>query len=123
MALGNGAVANMANSVALGVNSKTDYGQDKLNKPGWVPLGSLSIPTSSKVGVISVGSINQERRITNVASGYALTDAANVAQLKALDDKINRLSVSENDGVRYMSVDRNSAGSKASELQEISKNN
>lgn len=121
MALGNGAVANMANSVALGVNSKTDYGQDKLNKPGWVPLGSLSIPTSSKVGVISVGSINQERRITNVASGYALTDAANVAQLKALDDKINRLSVSENDGVRYMSVDRNSAGSKASELQEISK--
>ena len=91
MAIGNFATASLENSVALGVNSKTDYTYDNLTKPGWVAKGAIAVPASGKVGVISVGSVNNERRIVNVASGYLNTDAVNVAQLKTLEEKMERV--------------------------------
>ena len=106
MAIGNFATASLENSVALGVNSKTDYTYDDLNKPGWVAKGAIAVPTSGKVGVISVGSVNNERRIVNLASGYLNTDAVNVAQLKTLEEKMERVhGQSEGGGFRYLAVD------------------
>ena len=58
-AIGYGATSTGNNSVALGSNS-TDGGQSN---------------------VVFVGSAGNERRITNVASGIANTDAVNVTQL------------------------------------------
>ncbi|NOL50532.1 ESPR-type extended signal peptide-containing protein, partial [Pelistega europaea] len=108
MAVGNAAQASgIENSVALGVNSRTDYKVEYLNEPGWVATGAIAIPTSAATGVISVGAINQERRITNVASGYRDSDAVNVAQLKTLDERISNITGSENSSglFQYLSVE------------------
>ncbi|WP_074436725.1 hypothetical protein [Streptobacillus notomytis] len=88
LALGNKTNATLDNSVALGYLSATDYTQADLNKPGYTAKGSYSIPSSAKVGVISVGKKGHERRIINVASGYRDSDAVNVAQLKTLEDRL-----------------------------------
>jgi autotransporter adhesin len=61
VSVGAGSVASHDNSVALGDGSKTD-----------------------RANSVSVGSAGAERQITNVAAGTENTDAANVAQLRAL---------------------------------------
>lgn len=118
MAIGNYSEASINNSVALGVNSKTDYDPEDLNQPGWVAKGAIAIPTSAATGLISVGAINNERRITNVASGYADTDAANVAQLRTIDEKFdNRIDSLENGGgVQYQSIDKSNTAGEAAKL-------
>ncbi|WP_341315796.1 YadA-like family protein [Paraburkholderia sp. IMGN_8] len=58
MAIGQGANASAANSVALGAGS-----------------------VASEANTVSVGSQGSERRITNVAAGVNATDAVNVSQL------------------------------------------
>ncbi|WP_039172449.1 YadA-like family protein [Gallibacterium genomosp. 1] len=118
MAIGNYSSATIDNSVALGVNSKTDYKTADLNQPGWVAKGAIAIPTSAATGLISVGAINNERRITNVASGYADTDAANVAQLRTIDEKFdNRIDSLENGGgVQYQSIDKSNTAGEAAKL-------
>ncbi|WP_018345496.1 YadA-like family protein [Gallibacterium anatis] len=118
MAIGNYSEASINNSVALGVNSKTDYKPGDLDQPGWVAKGAIAIPTSAATGLISVGAINNERRITNVASGYADTDAANVAQLRTIDEKFdNRIDSLENGGgVQYQSIDKSNTAGEAAKL-------
>ncbi|OBW93937.1 YadA-like family protein [Gallibacterium anatis] len=118
MAIGNYSEASINNSVALGVNSKTDYKSGDLDQPGWVAKGAIAIPTSAATGLISVGAINNERRITNVASGYADTDAANVAQLRTIDEKFdNRIDSLENGGgVQYQSIDKSNTAGEAAKL-------
>lgn len=120
MAIGNYSEASINNSVALGVNSKTDYDPEDLNQPGWVAKGAIAVPTSAATGIISVGGINNERRITNVASGYADTDAANVAQLRIIDEKFDtRIDSLENGGgVQYQSIDKSNAAGEAAKLAE-----
>lgn len=120
MAIGNYSEASINNSVALGVNSKTDYDPEDLNQPGWVAKGAIAVPTSAATGIISVGGINNERRITNVASGYADTDAANVAQLRTIDEKFDtRIDSLENGGgVQYQSIDKSNAAGEAAKLAE-----
>jgi hypothetical protein len=61
VSVGAGSVASHDNSVALGDGSKTD-----------------------RANSVSVGTAGTERQITNVAAGTENTDAANVAQLRAL---------------------------------------
>ncbi|QRM32736.1 YadA-like family protein [Microvirga sp. VF16] len=61
VSVGAGSVASHDSSVALGDGSKTD-----------------------RANSVSVGSAGAERQITNVAAGTENTDAANVAQLRAL---------------------------------------
>jgi len=67
-ALGNRATVTGTNSTALGANS-TDGGQSN---------------------VVSVGGVGSERRIINVAPGTAGTDAINLNQLNAVDQRLGR---------------------------------
>ena len=73
MAIGVGAKANFVNSIAIGVGSETDYTEKDLTQDGWAPRNAITFPSSTQVGVISVGKIGSERRISNVASGYRLS--------------------------------------------------
>jgi autotransporter adhesin len=79
VALGTGANAGMANSVALGAGSVTSVGA--LSS---YAAYALTTPQNSS-GEVNVGN----RQITGVAAGSADTDAVNVAQLKAVDEKID----------------------------------
>lgn len=78
--IGSGASADVANSVVLGAGStatigaQTDYSAYGLTAP------------QTSVGEVSVGSVGNERTITNVAAGSAGTDAVNVNQLQAVND-------------------------------------
>ena len=54
-------------------------------------------------GAVSVGSAGATRQITNVAAGSEDTDAVNVAQLKALDNKVTD-QLKDAGGVHYFSV-------------------
>ena len=121
MAIGIGAKANLENSLALGNKSITDYQTDWLGKPGYVPEGAISLPSSTNVGVISVGSIGQERRITNVAAGYRDTDAVNVSQLKSVEDKLSAVNLSGYDSsmVNFVSVDKTTDKGKGKEMQDL----
>ncbi|WP_330023944.1 hypothetical protein, partial [Megasphaera massiliensis] len=56
----------------------------------------------SGYGAVSVGRVDATRQITNVAAGSEDSDAVNVAQLKALNNKLNNKIIEEN--VHYFSV-------------------
>lgn len=101
LAVGHNAIAMHENSIALGAGSGTTVGA----RAGYLAYG-LSAPQTS-AGELNIGT----RTISGVAAGAADLDAVNVAQLRALDGKIdaaaaqlaNTLSYSANaDG----SVDR-----------------
>lgn len=69
LAIGNNAEAYFSESIALGVNAKTDYTQKpKWNKIHGHPKNAISLPSSEKIGYLSVGGKNAERRIVNVYS-------------------------------------------------------
>ncbi|POY46866.1 YadA-like family protein [Avibacterium paragallinarum] len=108
MAIGAYAQATLQNSTALGVGSKTDYTWEQLETDPWVSEGAISIPTSGKTGVISVGSKGSERRIVNLASGSSDTDAVNVAQLKTVEERfLSEINLLQNGGgVKYLSVEK-----------------
>ncbi|MEE6056485.1 YadA-like family protein [Avibacterium paragallinarum] len=108
MAIGAYAQATLQNSTALGVGSKTDYTWEQLETAPWVSEGAISIPTSGKTGVISVGSKGSERRIVNLASGSSDTDAVNVAQLKTVEERfLSEINLLQNGGgVKYLSVEK-----------------
>lgn len=85
VALGTGAAATQANSVALGAGSTTTTGaQAAYNAFGLTPL-------QNSAGEVSVGAVGAERKVTNVAAGSADTDAANIAQLKAVNSQVSDL--------------------------------
>ena len=90
MAIGNNAQAWLENSLALGVDSRTDYTPQQLATDAWRTPDAIAVNTTSKVGVISVGSIGNERRIVNVAAGAYDTDAVNVSQLKQTYESLSR---------------------------------
>ena len=121
MAIGIGAKANLENSLALGNKSITDYQKDWFKEKGYVPKGAISLPSSTNVGVISVGSIGQERRITNVAAGYRDTDAVNVSQLKSVEDKLSAVNLSGYDSsmVNFVSVDKTTANGEGKKMQDL----
>ncbi len=121
MALGKGAVATLQNSVALGVDSATDYTFEQLKGKPWASKGAISIPTSGNTGVISVGAKGRERRIVNLASGSFDTDAVNVAQLKTLEERIdNQLNgLSEGGGIQYLAVEKTNPKGAAGQARAI----
>lgn len=71
-----------ASSVVLGANANAAG-------VGSVALGSGSVATGDNV--VSVGSVGNERRITNVATGTADTDAVNVSQLNAVTGDVSAM--------------------------------
>ncbi|WP_407945934.1 YadA-like family protein [Paraburkholderia domus] len=79
VAIGPKALATAKNSVALGANATTTANLGAVAYQA--ASGTLSGLTP--VGEVSVGSVNNERRVTNVAAGAAATDAVNVSQLQA----------------------------------------
>ena len=83
-ALGAGAQVTMDNSIALGTSSKV--GENEIRE-GKSYLSGESV--SKEAGVVSVGSKNNERVITNVKGGVEDTDATNVLQLKAVEKNAN----------------------------------
>jgi autotransporter adhesin len=69
-----GAVASGTHATALGANAKATAANS-------VALGAGSV--ADRENTVSVGSVGNERQITNVAAGTAGTDAVNVDQLHA----------------------------------------
>jgi autotransporter adhesin len=91
VAVGNGASSSGDNSVALGAGS-TDGGRSN---------------------VVSVGSVTEQRQITNVAAGTASTDAVNVAQLQSVQAGSVQYDKNADGTVNYSSVTVGQAGAPA----------
>ncbi|MEX3901787.1 hemagglutinin, partial [Paraburkholderia sp. BR10954] len=84
VAIGMGAVSNNANDVALGAGSMTSAAVS----PSGTSIGGTTyfFAGSNPIGTVSVGSVGNERTITNVAAGRlsgTSTDAVNGSQLYA----------------------------------------
>lgn len=84
MALGSDSQVKSNNSVALGAGSVADTGDTNLGNA--YASGEAFNATN---GVVSVGSKNNYRRITNVAGGLADNDAVNVLQLKTVAGNVD----------------------------------
>ncbi|MGP1506953.1 MAG: hypothetical protein ACTTIM_05840, partial [Campylobacter sp.] len=116
MAFGVNSSATMENSIAIGYGSKTDYtGSDT---KAYMPGNGYAMPMAKSVGVVSVGSNGQPRRIVNLAAGALDTDAVNVSQLKALAENLGVEDISDNTdkAMRYLSVERKNG--EAGKIQE-----
>ena len=113
MAIGNGARAWLENSVALGVNSETDYTPTQMATIAWRTPGAVAAVTDVNTGVISIGSKGVERRIVNVAAGAYDTDAVNVSQLMQLWDSVQREvnPIDLNKGVHFLGTNFQQIGS------------
>ena len=120
MAFGVNSSATMQNSIAIGYGSKTDYTGS--NTKAYMPGNGYAMPMAKSVGVVSVGSNGQPRRIVNLAAGALDTDAVNVSQLKALAENLGVEDISDNTdkAMRYLSVERKSgeAGKIQKEIQK-----
>ncbi len=106
VAIGRAANAAHENSIALGAASATAVGA----QTDYVAY-ALTAPQTS-VGEVSVGSAGAERKLTNVAAGSADTDAANIAQLKAVNTQvgeIDKLAVKYDDASKNL-ITLNSGG-------------
>lgn len=83
VALGASSAVSGANSVAVGFNAQATASNA-------VALGTNSV--ANQANTVSVGSQGNERRITNVASGVAPTDAANVGQLNSVSNRVGEVA-------------------------------
>ena len=95
-ALGAYSSASADNGVALGNHSSANVSAGSI---GYISNGQTSSTWISTAGAVSVGDTtnNITRQITSVAAGTADTDAVNVAQLKAVNNKIeNNFNVFNN---------------------------
>ena len=115
VAIGHNALANVKGGVALGAGSvsSVDYGAkgyDFLTK-----AASMSDDKAwkSSWAAVSIGDSTHTRQITNLAAGFNDTDAVNVAQLRAVAEKIgpamnfvagDGISIVKKDGVYTISA-------------------
>ncbi|WP_433924161.1 YadA-like family protein [Vreelandella sp. 21] len=99
IALGAGATVSHDQSVALGSNSTTD---ESVATQGITLIGNdYSFAGTTPTSTISVGSVGNERTITNVAAGRVSatsTDAINGSQLFASNQAIEEVSATANAG-------------------------
>ena len=100
--LGYRAQSNAENGVALGAYSFADREKGAV---GYLAGNKETEEWKSTLGAVSIGKTaeKQTRQITNVAAGSEDTDAVNVAQLKALDNKVTD-KLKNASGVHYVSV-------------------
>ncbi|MGF6154528.1 hypothetical protein [Pseudomonas fluorescens] len=92
IAIGNGAVASTANSIALGNGATTAAAVATAN--GVINGTTFNYEGATPTGVLSVGSVGNERQITNVAAGRvsaASTDAVNGSQLFSTNSAVDGL--------------------------------
>ena len=102
IALGYQAQANVSGGIAIGMNSRAEVGR---GIKGYLAPGDIDNQTDAEKrtwisggSAVSFGNIKLTRQLTNVAAGLEDTDAVNVAQLKALNDKVDK------SGVHYFSA-------------------
>ncbi|MDY4032154.1 MAG: hypothetical protein SOY64_03670, partial [Pyramidobacter sp.] len=88
VALGNGAIATVGNSVAIGSASTADRGTAAPNDVYLNGNANVQATVKGSLGALSVGNNAATRQIVNVAAGKEDGDAVNVAQLKAVDSKV-----------------------------------
>jgi len=99
--LGNDADVSVEGGVALGTGSQAATAAGVF---GYDPATDKASTTDNATwksgnGAVSVGAADKTRQITNLAAGLADTDAVNVAQLKALNTKVDNLP-----SIHYFSV-------------------
>lgn len=97
LAIGNGAKATEENSVAIGNNSITNtaIGTESETINGTTHTFAGSTP----LGTVSIGDINKERTVTNVAAGRisdTSTDAVNGSQLHAIIEETDKIGTKIN---------------------------
>ena len=104
IALGEGSYVGANQSVAFGenviINDTSDYSValgdgTRVYASNAVALGYNSV--ADRANTVSVGSVGNERQITNVAAGTANTDAVNVAQLNEVKDSVATTNKDVND--------------------------
>ena len=102
IALGYQAQANVSGGIAIGMNSRAEVGR---GIKGYLAPGDIDTKTDAEQkawisggSAVSFGNVKMARQLTNVAAGLEDTDAVNVAQLKALNDKVDK------SGVHYFSA-------------------
>ncbi|WP_415872763.1 YadA family autotransporter adhesin, partial [Burkholderia ubonensis] len=100
VAIGSGSSATTTNGVALGAGAVTG----NINPTPNGTIGGQNYTYAGGVpnSVVSVGNVNAERQVTNVAAGRvtaASTDAINGSQLFATNTAINLLSTSTSTGI------------------------
>lgn len=114
VAIGARSQATQENSVALGAGSRANRGASSNYDAPY-----LNTPQSSS-GELSVGRSGAERQITNVAAGFAPTDAVNVAQLHGavdyLSQDIHRLGI-EVDAAKDLARAAGALGLAASQIR------
>jgi autotransporter adhesin len=110
-AVGAGATAATANSVALGANSVAN--STTLGTAGFAPVGGTAISAATAAGEVSIGQAGAERRITNVAAGLNPTDAVNLSQLMSVDAKVNNIT-NGGAGIKYFHTNSAAPDSMAS---------
>lgn len=89
VAIGNGAQATVSNSVALGSDAKTDT----IVSTNSIVINNktYAIAGIAPIGTVSIGDVNKEKTITNVAAGRVSnisTDAVNGSQLHAVISEV-----------------------------------
>ena len=94
-AVGNAATVTVDGGIALGGSSSSTtegrkMGYDPMTGKTRENLDKVSSVWKSSTGALSVGKSGYTRQITNVAAGSEDTDAVNVAQLKALNTKVDK---------------------------------
>ena len=97
LALGSNAKANNANDVALGANSQTAAANPTAS--GVVNGVTYNYAGAAPSSVVSVGSVGNERQISNVAAGRvsaSSTDAVNGDQLNATNQAVQSLNTKVN---------------------------
>ena len=124
--LGNDANVSVEGGVALGTGSVASTAAEVA---GYDPLtGEASAKTTSTWksgnGAVSVGTADKTRQITNLAAGTADTDAVNVAQLKALNTKVDNgaihyFSVNSDDSAKPAGTNWNNDGAKGMDAVAI----
>ncbi len=85
LALGREAKVDADKGIALGYGSVVQASDNTTE--AYTPTGAnlTNAKSTSGIGVLSIGSNNIKRKITNLGAGNAETDAVNVAQLKAVE--------------------------------------
>ena len=86
VALGSGSVANVPSRITGYIPEHTNLSYTDIFSPTWAPSwAAVSVGVTDSSGVAT-----KTRQIVGVAAGAADTDAANIAQLKKLDAKIEK---------------------------------
>ncbi|MFZ2844463.1 YadA family autotransporter adhesin [Psychrobacter sp.] len=87
-ALGNDIIIDANLNGAVGIGNDTTVAASNIASFDPTSLGGI-VGTGTGSNVVSIGSVDIKRRLTNVAAGGADTDAVNVSQLRAVDGKVN----------------------------------